>query len=712
MLEWLEARVVPSLADGTLLVATGPSSFSTQDQSSFATGIVAVNPSTGAQSLLTQGGLFSQPTYIWETPDQQLYVTDLDAFGTGAIIRVDPNTGNQFLVAKGGFLNGPNALAFVNGYLYVANEADGSGLVHTIVQVDPNTGGQTLITDGNKGTGFTVPTGLAPGPGNTVYVSDEPGGYNGTDPGGIWKVDLTTGVQTQITHGGNIVHPVDMALDANGNMVTIGATSPTDYSGTIVRTDANTGTQTVVAQNVASQNGIVYGGDSIVVDAPYGRIYIGAISYGTTPAQILAIDPASGSQGTLTSGNLMSLVEGIRVYRAVVQTAATTTRVTSSLNPSAAGANVTVTATVMAQNAGSATPTGTVQFQIDGSNFGSPTTVTSVGSGQATASLTISTLAVGTHTVTATYGGDANFSGSTGSLSGGQVVTAVNNAGGNVAVTFNANSGMLTINGDTANNAITLKLSSGLLQVAGVGTLINQSASPVTFDLSALTEIDIVLLNGSDSVTMNGFAIPGILSIIAGTGALNLSLDTITAAVIHISAPGSLDTVSLTNAAAGSVSVSTGDSATISVSGVKSSDLVSLLAGSNSTVSANGVTAGGDLDVTVGDNAQSVAVKGSSSYSINILQTGKAGSPSFDLENDAVKNNLNFNAGDGNNKVILSRVTVGAELLVFLGAGNNTVTADHVTAFFGMIDGGTGLNNQYMDGGGNAGYSVFGFMGQ
>ena len=38
----------------------------------------------------------------------------------------------------------------------------------------------------------------------------------------------------------------------------------------------------------------------------------------------------------------------------------------------------------------------------------------------------------------------------------------------------------------------------------------------------------------------------------------------------------------------------------------------------------------------------------------------------------------------------------------FVGAGNNTVKADHVTAFFGIVDGGTGGNNKYVDGGGNA----------
>src|SRR6266849_1905705 len=82
-LERLEDRVVPSITDGTILVATCPSSFSFQDQSSFPIGIVGVNPVTGAQSLVSTGGLFSLPTYIVEAANQQLYVTDLTAFGTG-----------------------------------------------------------------------------------------------------------------------------------------------------------------------------------------------------------------------------------------------------------------------------------------------------------------------------------------------------------------------------------------------------------------------------------------------------------------------------------------------------------------------------------------------------------------------------------------------------------------------------------------------------
>src|SRR5438876_4898217 len=187
MVESLEDRVVPSLAEGTILVGTGPSLFSGKDQSSFLPGIIAVNPSTGMQIRLSIGQLLALPTYIAQAPNQQLYVSDLKAFGTGAVIQIDPNTGNQTLVSKGGFIDGPNVLVFMNGFLYVANEGDSSGTVHNIVQINPSTGQQRLITDGSTG-GFTVPVGMAPAPGNNIYVADEPGNVQGTDPGAIWDV--------------------------------------------------------------------------------------------------------------------------------------------------------------------------------------------------------------------------------------------------------------------------------------------------------------------------------------------------------------------------------------------------------------------------------------------------------------------------------------------------------------------------------------------
>ncbi|MGO9273305.1 MAG: Ig-like domain repeat protein, partial [Terriglobia bacterium] len=79
---------------------------------------------------------------------------------------------------------------------------------------------------------------------------------------------------------------------------------------------------------------------------------------------------------------------------------------TSSVNPSTAGQAVTFSTSVSAIDAGLPTPTGTVQFVVDGSNSGSPVALD--GSGNAT-SAPISNLSTANHIITATYGGDSVF---------------------------------------------------------------------------------------------------------------------------------------------------------------------------------------------------------------------------------------------------------------------------------------------------------------
>ena len=69
---------------------------------------------------------------------------------------------------------------------------------------------------------------------------------------------------------------------------------------------------------------------------------------------------------------------------------------------------MTFTATVTAKSPGGGIPTGTVTFKDGPSTLG---TATLNGSGQAM--FTTSTLAAGSHPITASYGGDANFKGGT-----------------------------------------------------------------------------------------------------------------------------------------------------------------------------------------------------------------------------------------------------------------------------------------------------------
>jgi Bacterial Ig-like domain (group 3) len=84
----------------------------------------------------------------------------------------------------------------------------------------------------------------------------------------------------------------------------------------------------------------------------------------------------------------------------------TTLSATSSVNPSTFGQSVTLSTTLTAPLSSMAT--GTVQWFDGAIALGSPVPVTSGSS-----SLTIASLGGGSHTLTATYSGDSNFSAAT-----------------------------------------------------------------------------------------------------------------------------------------------------------------------------------------------------------------------------------------------------------------------------------------------------------
>jgi large repetitive protein len=85
---------------------------------------------------------------------------------------------------------------------------------------------------------------------------------------------------------------------------------------------------------------------------------------------------------------------------------ATTTTLASSTTSSAFGQSVALTATVSAASSSAGTPTGIVNFADETTALGSVALI----NGQAV--LTLSSLAVGTHSIAATYLGTANFGGS------------------------------------------------------------------------------------------------------------------------------------------------------------------------------------------------------------------------------------------------------------------------------------------------------------
>ena len=91
--------------------------------------------------------------------------------------------------------------------------------------------------------------------------------------------------------------------------------------------------------------------------------------------------------------------------------------VSSSKNPSLPSDGVTFTFALGAVAPGAGTPTGVVQFKIDGANVGSPAVLAGGVAGYTAASLS-----AGTHTVVAEFAGDGNFFGTTNTLSPNQSV--------------------------------------------------------------------------------------------------------------------------------------------------------------------------------------------------------------------------------------------------------------------------------------------------
>jgi hypothetical protein len=159
--------------------------------------------------------------------------------------------------------------------------------------------------------------------------------------------------------------------------------------------------------------------------APTGTV--GFTANGTTITGCTAVPLSSSRTATCTTAALpagtnaiVATYSGDANYSGssgslsqVVNPGASTTTVTSSQNPSTFGEPVTLTATVAP--AGPPAPTGTVSFTSNGTAISGCTALPLTSS--LTAVCMTSTLAVGTDAIMATYSGDTNYSGSSGSLS-------------------------------------------------------------------------------------------------------------------------------------------------------------------------------------------------------------------------------------------------------------------------------------------------------
>jgi hypothetical protein len=185
-----------------------------------------------------------------------------------------------------------------------------------------------------------------------------------------------------------------------GFPVTPGAIQSTGGSANAFVTRLNpTGTALVYSTYLGGAQGA--SALAIAIDGS-GHAYVA----GDTYSKVFPTTTGAFQTTNNTNGSYTGFVAELDTNTTLV---GTTTTLTSDANPQIAGQSVTFTATVN-PSSGSATPSGDVVFDIDGAD------VATVALNAGAATYTTSSLAVGSHTVLATYQGDSSFQQSSASL--------------------------------------------------------------------------------------------------------------------------------------------------------------------------------------------------------------------------------------------------------------------------------------------------------
>ena len=253
--------------------------------------------------------------------------------------------------------------------------------------------------------------------GQSVTFTATVGGSSGSPTGSVTFTDGATTLCSAVALSSGTAACTTSSLAAGSHTITAAYSGSTTY-GAKSATVTQTVNKIAASVSLGSTPNPSTSGQSVTITATVtgsGSAPTGTVTF-TDGATTLcsAVTVASGAAtcttSTLSTGahTLNASYSGNATYNTATGTsthnvglAASTVAVTSSMNPSTVGQSVTFTA---ALGGSSGTPTGTVTFS-DGATTLCPSVTVAGGS----AACTTSSLAAGSHTITATYSGNSTY---------------------------------------------------------------------------------------------------------------------------------------------------------------------------------------------------------------------------------------------------------------------------------------------------------------
>jgi len=411
----------------------------------------------------------------------------------------NPVSGNIDAGSQGDTVDSPLAIQLVGDATAV-----NSTTTTVASSLDPSGFGQSVTFTATVTTGAT--SGNLTGTvtfydGATALASGVPLGSPGTTATATFATSALAVGKHSITasYSGDTGHSASSSTDPNG---TTPALTQTVLEGTA------TGLVSSVNPSAAGQNAIFTatvtapGGGGVIPDGTVtfmdGTTILGnmalnasAVATYSTAALAVGVHSITATYG----GDAQKEIQGSTstVLSQDVQTPSTIA-LSSSLNPSNYGNPVTFTATIT--SGGTAAATGTVRFLDGGAQIGTGT----LAGSPAIATFTTSVLSVATHTITASYAGDAN----NGASNSGPLSQVVNQA---QTATTAGTAPSPGIAGAPVSITATVKA------ISGAGT----PTGPVTFT-SGTTALGSAQLGASGTATITPTLAPGQYSILAAYG--------------------------------------------------------------------------------------------------------------------------------------------------------------------------------------------------